>query len=117
MHHGFVRVAAASPLLRVADCAFNAERTIAMLDLAESRGASVVVFPEMGLTGYTCNDLFFQKTLQEGAIEALLKVADAASHKFGGLALVGMPLMVDDQIFNCAVAIAGGRILGVIPKT
>jgi NAD+ synthase (glutamine-hydrolysing) len=116
MYHGFVRVAAASPLLRVADCAFNAERTIAMLDLAESHGVSVVVFPEMGLTGYTCNDLFFQKTLQEGAIDALLRVTEA-TRKFGGLALVGLPLLVDDQIFNCAAAVADGRILGIIPKT
>lgn len=114
---GFVRVAAASPQLRVADCAFNAARTIAIMDLAESRGVSVLVFPEMGLTGYTCNDLFFQKTLQDGAIEALLKVKEATSHKFGGLALVGLPLMIDDQLFNCAAAIAAGRILGIIPKT
>jgi NAD+ synthase (glutamine-hydrolysing) len=115
-NHGFIRVAAASPMLRVADCAANAQRTIAMMELAESRGVEVLVFPEMGLTGYTCNDLFFQKTLQQGAVEALAHVVDA-SVNFGGLAIVGLPLLVDDQIFNCAAVVSAGKLFGVIPKT
>lgn len=114
---GFIRVAAASPQLRVADCAFNAERTLQTMDVAESHGVGVLVFPEMGLTTYTCGDLFFQRILQEGAIEALLKIVEATSHRFGGLTLVGLPLLVDDQLFNCAAAIAGGKILGIVPKT
>jgi NAD+ synthase (glutamine-hydrolysing) len=115
-NHGFVRIAAASPLLRVADCAFNADRTLAMLDLAESRGVAVVVFPEMGLTGYTCNDLFHQKTLRDGALQALKDVVEGTAQRFGGLALVGLPVLLDDQIFNCAAAVANGKVLGVIPK-
>jgi len=115
--YGFVRVAAVSPLLRVADVVANRIRSIELLDLAESRGVAVLVFPEMGLTGYTCNDLYFQKALQEAAVESLLLLAEATSHRFGGLALVGLPLLIDDQIFNCAAAIAGGKILGIVPKT
>jgi NAD+ synthase (glutamine-hydrolysing) len=115
-NHGFIRVAAASPMLRVADCAANAQRTISMMELAESRGVAVLVFPEMGLTGYTCNDLFFQKTLQQGAVEALAHVVEA-SVNYGGLAIVGLPLLIDDQIFNCAAVMSAGKLLGVIPKT
>ncbi len=115
--HGFVRVAAASPMLRVADVAFNAQRTRELLDKAESRDISVVVFPEMGLTGYTCNDLFFQRTLQQAAAEALGPIAEATSSRFGGLAIVGLPMLIDDQIFNCAAVIGNGKILGIIPKT
>jgi NAD+ synthase (glutamine-hydrolysing) len=117
MNHGFVRVAAVSPTLRVADTDANARATVELLEHAEAEGVTVVVFPEMGLTGYTCNDLFFQKALQDGAVEALGRVAEATASKFGGLALVGLPLLVDDQVFNCAAAVAGGRVLGVVPKT
>lgn len=116
-HHGFVRVAAASPPLRVADVAFNVERTLDYLKLASERGASVVVFPEMGLVGYTCNDLFFQKALQTAALDGLAKIAATTKSGFGGLALVGLPLLIDDQIFNCAAALANGHILGIVPKT
>jgi NAD+ synthase (glutamine-hydrolysing) len=117
MPFGFVRVAAASPLLKVADVAWNVERTIAAMDRAEALGVSVLVFPEMGLTGYTCNDLFFQHALREAALEGLAAIARATGQRFGGLAIVGLPMLADDQIFNCATAIAGGRILGIVPKT
>ena len=88
-----------------------------MLDLAEARGVHVVVCPEMGLTGYTCNDLFFQKTLLDAATEGLFQVAEATGHRFDGLALVGLPMLIDDQVFNCAAAVGGGKILGIVPKT
>ena len=71
LHHGFLRVAAASPVLRVADCAFNAERILALMRRAEAEGVAVLVFPELSLTGYTCADLFQQPTLQRGALDAL----------------------------------------------
>ena len=115
--HGFVRVAAASPLLRVADVAGNTARTIAMMDMAEDQGVAVLVFPELGLTGYTCNDLFFQKVLQESAIDGLRQIAEASGQRFGGLVLVGLPLLVDDQIFNCAAVVSRGKILGFVPKS
>jgi NAD+ synthase (glutamine-hydrolysing) len=114
---GFVRVAAAVPMLRLADTRANAVRTIALMERAEAMGVSVVVFPEMGLTGYTCNDLFHHTALQQGAVAALSDVAEASNKRFGGLAVVGLPLVVDDQVFNCAAVVAGGRVLGVIPKS
>src|ERR1700759_2946182 len=98
LHHGFLRVAAAVPLVQVADCAFNASQITALLGRAASDGVAVVVFPELALTGYTCADLFHQETLQAGAIEALETVT-RASASFAGLALVGLPLALDDQIF------------------
>jgi NAD+ synthase (glutamine-hydrolysing) len=115
--HGFVRVAAAVPHLRVADTRYNAARTIDLLHRAADEGVDVVVFPEVGLTGYTCNDLFYQRTLQEGAVAALHGVAHMSARLFGGLAVVGVPLVVDDQVYNCAAVVHRGEVLGVIPKS
>src|SRR5262245_15366810 len=115
--HGFTRIAAAVPHLRVADTRYNAARTIDLLHRAADEAVDVVVFPEVGLTGYTCNDLFFQRTLQDGAVDALQGVAHASARLFAGLAVVGVPLVVDDQVFNCAAIIHRRQILGVIPKS
>jgi NAD+ synthase (glutamine-hydrolysing) len=115
--HGFARLAAAVPQLRVADTRYNAARTIDLLHRAADQSVDVVVFPEVGLTGYTCNDLFYQRTLQEGAVDALQGVAHASARLFGGLAVVGVPLVVDDQVYNCAAVIHRGQVIGVIPKS
>jgi NAD+ synthase (glutamine-hydrolysing) len=115
--HGFVRVAAAVPQVRVGDCAFNAERTVGLLARAEEQGVAVLVFPELGLTGYTCGDLFHQPRLLAGAVEALGTVLGGTLKTFGGLAVVGLPLFHDDQLFNCAAVLHRGKILGVVPKT
>jgi NAD+ synthase (glutamine-hydrolysing) len=115
--HGFARVATAVPHLRVADTRHNAARTTDLLRRASEEAVDVVVFPEVGLTGYTCNDLFYQRTLQEGAVAALHEVARATAGPFGGLAVVGVPLVVDDQVYNCAAVIHHGQVLGVIPKS
>jgi NAD+ synthase (glutamine-hydrolysing) len=115
--HGFVRVAAAVPQLRVADTRFNAARTIDLLHRASDEAVDVVVYPEVGLTGYTCNDLFYQRTLQEGAVDALRAVAVASARQFGGLTVIGLPLVVDDQVYNCAAVVHRGEILGIVPKT
>src|SRR3954465_9252283 len=115
--HGFARVAAAVPPLRVADARFNAARTIDLIHRAADEGVDVVVFPEVGLAGYTCNDLFYQRTLQEGAVDALRAVAVASARLFGGLAVVGLPLGVDDQVYNCAAVVPRGEVLGGAPKT
>jgi NAD+ synthase (glutamine-hydrolysing) len=117
MSHGFLRVAAAVPRLRVADCAFNAERIVALLGRAETDGVAVVVFPELCVTGYTCADLFHQQALQHGALAALAEIVRQSSRVFSGLAVVGLPLAVDDQLFNCAAVLHGGRILGIVPKS
>src|SRR5947209_12725682 len=100
--HGFLRVAAAVPELRVADCRFNAERSLDLLRDAEDRHASVVVFPECGLTGYTCNDLFHQPTLLRAAESSLEMLLSAAESCFSGVGVVGLPAAIDGQVFNTA---------------
>ncbi len=115
--HGFLRVAACSPELRVADCRFNAERTLDLLRQADDLGADLAVFPEMGLTGYTCNDLFHHRTLQQAAVAALETLLSAADMCFGGVGVVGLPLEVDGRLFNCAAVFHNGKLLGVVPKT
>jgi NAD+ synthase (glutamine-hydrolysing) len=116
-HHGLLRVAAASPVLRVADCVFNAERIIELMKRSENDGVTLLIFPELSLTGYTCADLFQQISLQKGALKALETVAHASTQVFSGLAVVGLPLAVDDQLFNCAALLYRGRILGIVPKS
>jgi NAD+ synthase (glutamine-hydrolysing) len=115
--HGFLRVAAASPELRLADCPFNADRTLALLARAEGQGANLVVFPECGLTGYTCNDLFHHQTLLQAAEDALARVAERGAKVFNGVAVVGLPLSIEGQVYNCAAVVHAGKILGIIPKT
>lgn len=117
MRHGFVRVATAVPVLQLANPPANASRTIDLLHRCTAEGVDVVVFPEMGLTGYTCNDLFFQKALQSAALDALQTVLRATSQLFAGIAVVGLPMALDDQLFNCAVVVQRGEILGIVPKT
>jgi NAD+ synthase (glutamine-hydrolysing) len=116
-YHGFVRVGAAVPALRVADTEFNADRVVALLARAEAEHVSVLVFPELCLTGYTCADLFHQAALQKGALKALARVVEASRTGFKGLAVVGLPLVVDEQLFNCAAVVHAGRVLGVVPKS
>ena len=116
-HHGFLRVAAGCPELRVADPAFNADRTLDLLAQAERQGVNLVVFPEMGLTGYTCYDLFHTLTLQRAAEAALAKVVEQGAKAFRGGAVVGLPLAIDGQLFNCAAVFVAGRLLGVVPKS
>ena len=116
-HHGFLRVATAVPRLRVADCAHNAERVIALMRRAQGEGVAVLCFPELALTGYTCADLFQQSALQRGALEGLAAVRRASATEFGGVAAVGLPIVVDDQLFNCAALVHRGKLLGVVPKS
>lgn len=116
MDHGFVKVAAAVPELRVADCGYNAVKIINMINEAEMAGAQIVVFPELAITAYTCSDLFHQQLLIKGAEAALIKVAEE-TRELDIVSIVGMPLMSENQLFNCAVVIQCGEILGVVPKT
>lgn len=115
--HGFVRLAAAVPRVRVADCRFHRDEILALLQRAEAEGVDVVVFPELCLTGYTCADLFHQATLQRAAVESLLRLAEQTADLFYGVAVVGLPLVVGDRLHNCAAVLHRGRILGLIPKT
>src|SRR5438094_7085679 len=116
-HYGFLRVAAATPTLRVADCPYNARRILTLLERAQGEHVAVTVFPELALTGYTCADLFQQTSLQRGALAGLEQIRDASRTIYAGLAIVGLPLALDDQLFNCAALIQGGTILGLVPKS
>jgi NAD+ synthase (glutamine-hydrolysing) len=116
-YHGFLRVAAATPTLRVADCDHNVERILSVMARAESEGVAVLVFPELCLTGYTCADLFQQVPLQKGALAALARVAREGAGAYSGVAIVGVPLALDDQLLNCAAVLHRGHILGVVPKS
>ena len=114
--HDFVRVAVAVPRMRVADPSHNAARTIHLAKRASEQHAGLVLFPELGLTCYTNDDLFHQDALLEAGRRALQDVVDA-SRSLRPLLLVGAPLRVGGQLFNTAIAVHNGRILGVTPKT
>lgn len=116
-HYGFVRVAAAVPVLRLADCEHNVTQILGLMARAQDEGVHVLVFPELCLTGYTCGDLFQQVTLQQAALAGLLRVAAEGKELFSGLAIVGLPLGNDNLLYNCAALVKDGRILGVIPKS
>ena len=115
MKDGFLRVAAATPEIRVADCHFNAENIIRLAKEADENGASVTVFPELCITAYTCSDLFLHETLLDGAKEALTQIAKA-SERLETLLAVGLPIKKDGALYNCAAIIHRGRILGLVPK-
>jgi NAD+ synthase (glutamine-hydrolysing) len=114
--HGFVRLAVAVPRNRVADPKFNAEETVRLYLEASEQGAALVAFPELGLSAYTCDDLFHQTALLEGCLAALARVAEATRGR-DTVAVVGLPLRVDHRLYNCAAIIANGEVLGVQPKT
>ena len=116
MKDGFVSVACGTPPLRLADCDYNAEQTFTMMRSAEQAGAKVLVLPELGLTGYTCGDLFYQDALLRGAEQALATVLEA-TRNLEIVTAVGMPVRVNNKLYNCAVIIQKGLILGIVPKT
>ena len=113
---GFLKVAAAVPSLRVGDCLYNMERTAALAEEAARRGVEIVSFPELGLTAYTCGDLLLQTTLLEAADEALARLAKA-TRKLPLALVVGAPLRHGSALYNCAIVMAQGKILGVVPKS
>ena len=116
MKDGFLKAAALSPALRVADCAYNTRQILTELRAAAARGVKLAVFPEFCLTGYTCGDLFLQRTLQQGALTGLQELLDA-SRELDTVALVGLPLMVRGKLYNCAAVFCRGQLLGLVPKT
>ena len=116
MRDGFISVACGTPKLRLADCHYNAEQTFTMMRQAEKAGVKLLVLPELGLTGYSCGDLFYQETLLRGAEEALTTVLEA-TRNLEVVTAVGMPLQKDNKLYNCAVIIQKGQVLGVVPKT
>ena len=116
MKYGFVKTACASPRLKVADCNFNSEQIICAAKDAAKNGASVIVFPELSITGYTCGDLFFQRTLQN-ASEVQLKRIISETAKLDSVIFVGLPVPRAEGIYNCAAAIKGGELLALFAKS
>ena len=114
--HGFVRVAAAVPEVRIAVPEFNAERTLGLAREATERGAGLVVFPELGISGYSLDDLFHQQALLQAVLDALATVTEATA-ELSAVLVVGAPLMVKGAVYNTAVVVHRGRILGVVPKS
>jgi NAD+ synthase (glutamine-hydrolysing) len=114
--HGFARVAAAVPHMRIAEPAYNAERTLALARQASDEHAALVVFPELGLSGYSIDDLLHQEALLDGVVAAIGRIADESADLIPML-LVGAPLRCEHGLFNCAVIIHRGRVLGVVPKS
>src|SRR3990170_3829946 len=115
-NHGLIRIAVGIPEVQVADPAFNAARTLELMEKAEGEKAILALFPELGLSAYSCEDLFHQQALLDGSLESLRTVLKA-SEALSLIAVVGMPLQIDHLLFNCAVVLSRGKILGVIPKT
>ena len=115
MKHGFVKAAALTPGIRVADTGYNAGQIKKNMDEAAEQGAKIIVFPELCITGYTCGDLFLQETLLEGAKEAL---KDIAAHTRGkdALIFVGLPLEMEGKLYNTAAVLHDGKILAFVPK-
>ena len=115
MRDGFIKVAAASPSLKVGNPSFNKERIIDLMNEADRKGVKVLVFPELSITGYTAGDLFFQSALLESATEALLEIAEASA-ALDVLSFVGYPLRYNGKLYNTAAAVKGGRILAFVAK-
>ena len=115
MKYGFVKTAAVSPKIRVADTEYNAQETIRLMREAWEKGARIIVFPELSITGYTCSDLFRQEILLEGAKKALQEIV-AASKGMDGLFFAGLPLEINGKLYNVAAAYSDGHLLGLVPK-
>ena len=116
MHYGFIKTAAASPSLIVADCRYNCDRIIKTIKKANENGVKLLVFPELSITGYTCDDLFSQKLLLDQAVEGLMDIVKA-SEKKEMLIITGLPLEIEGFLYNTAAVIYKGEILGIVPKT
>ncbi|MCI9562662.1 MAG: NAD(+) synthase [Oscillospiraceae bacterium] len=116
MRDGFIRVAAGTPKIRVADCRYNAEQIFTMMREADKQGVKILVLSELCLTGYTCGDLFLQETLLEGAMEGLRTILKATKH-LEILTVFGMPFRAAGKLFNCAAAVQKGEVVALVPKT
>ena len=115
MKDGFIKVAAATPKIKVADPAYNTEEILKIIDETEKNGASILVFSELTISGYTCGDLFLQQPLLTECKNQLLRIVKATKNK-SMLVVVGCPIVIKQKLYNCAVVISDGSILGIVPK-
>ena len=116
MQNGFIKVAAAVPRLHVADCHYNIEQMQDLMVRADSLGVEIICFPELGLTGYTCQDLFAQQTLLEESEAALLRLMEF-SRNVDVISIVGLPVVYNGMLFNCGAVLRHGKVWGFVPKT
>lgn len=116
MNYGFIKVASAIPSIKVADCDYNEKQIESLILQAEGKGAEVIAFPELCITGYTCQDLFAQQMLLDRSEEALYHILDI-TRSLKIISIVGMPVQVNSLLINAAIVIQGGKILGIVPKT
>ena len=116
MKYGFVKVAAAVPAVKVADVDYNVQQIESIIAQAEGRGVEVIVFPELCITGYTCQDLFKEQLLLDRAEEAVITLLDF-TRKLDIISIIGLPVIINGLLYNCAAVIQSGQLLGIIPKT
>ncbi len=116
MKYGFINVAAAVPAIKVADVDYNVQQIESLIAQAEGKGVEILVMPELCITGYTCQDLFREQLLLDKSEEGILQLLDF-TRKLDVILVVGAPVLVNSLLYNCAVVIQRGQILGVIPKT
>ena len=115
MKDGFIRVAAATPKTRVTDIEYNRDQIIRLIKDASSEDCSLIVFPELSITGYTCGDLFHQDTFTDSAYEALLDITEKTAD-VDIVAVVGLPYSFEGKLYNVGAVISKGNILGLVPK-
>lgn len=116
MQHGFIKVCAATPEIRVADVEYNTKNIIAAIKESAGNGSQLTVFPELCVSGYTCGDLFNQPTLITACEKAIAEICESTSD-LKTLVFVGAPIADGGRLYNCAVAMCNGKILGIVPKT
>ena len=116
MNYGFVKVAAAVPNVRVADCKYNTEQIESQILRANNQGVEIICFPELSITSYSCGDLFFQQTLLDGAEMGLINLMDF-TRSMSIIVIVGLPVAFQGSLMNCAAVLQKGRLLGLVPKT
>lgn len=116
MKFGFIKIAAATIDIKVADCIFNSEKIVETALKAEEKGVNALVFPELSITGYTCGDLFLQSAIISSAWERLKFIAEATKET-ELVFVVGLPIESEGKLYNCGAVLKGGRVLGVVPKS
>ena len=116
MRDGYIRVGCATPDVKVADCSYNAGKIVEMALKASNKDVSVLVFPELCITGYTCQDMFLHKSLIDSAFESLMSIADDTS-ELEMVLIVGLPIAKNNKLYDCAAVLCKGEILGIVPKS
>ena len=116
MKYGFIKVASAIPAVKVGDVIFNTQQIENQIAQAEGKGVEIITFPELSITGYSCQDLFRQQMLLESSEQAVMMLLDF-TRKLDIISIVGAPVVVGDLLLNCGIVIQHGQILGIVPKT